>query len=328
MKEIGLVQGMQDQVRTVTERYIAKSHAIIIMVSTPNEPGGLFQKIEREIELGKQGLAPKSMYSDLQLNWEAGLDQPEKGIRGIFTREEIERQKLTPAFEREYNLSYGFGLGNILAEPQIKKSEELGIKLGSVVDNSFEIETLSFNVYSRKIMGVDPGWNDDRGSKFGITVVELLENIEIEKDVHGTVIRVLYSKEHEKIDYQDAMDICWKLVVKFDIERIYVDGSQNNVIRSLKHNFGEEMDYHSDDSDQANWHVYPVSFAKESRILLQKVIKFMNKEKITINPYFNNLLSELRTARHEEYALSKDKKSGATYDEMDSFRLCLKHFSI
>jgi hypothetical protein len=38
----------QDDVRHVAERYIAKSDPFIVMVSTPNAPGGLFQKIEQE----------------------------------------------------------------------------------------------------------------------------------------------------------------------------------------------------------------------------------------------------------------------------------------
>jgi hypothetical protein len=38
----------QDVVRHVAERYIAKSDPFIVMVPTPNAPGGLFQKIEQE----------------------------------------------------------------------------------------------------------------------------------------------------------------------------------------------------------------------------------------------------------------------------------------
>jgi hypothetical protein len=40
----------QDDVRHVTERYIAKSDPFIMMVSTPNAPGGLFERIEQESE--------------------------------------------------------------------------------------------------------------------------------------------------------------------------------------------------------------------------------------------------------------------------------------
>jgi hypothetical protein len=38
----------QDDVRHVTERYIAKSDPFIVMVSTPNAPGGLFKRIQQE----------------------------------------------------------------------------------------------------------------------------------------------------------------------------------------------------------------------------------------------------------------------------------------
>jgi hypothetical protein len=38
----------QEEVRAVSERYIAKSDPFIVMVSTPNAPGGLFQQIEQE----------------------------------------------------------------------------------------------------------------------------------------------------------------------------------------------------------------------------------------------------------------------------------------
>jgi hypothetical protein len=38
----------QEDVRHVSERYIAKSDPFIVMVSTPNAPGGLFEKIEKE----------------------------------------------------------------------------------------------------------------------------------------------------------------------------------------------------------------------------------------------------------------------------------------
>jgi hypothetical protein len=43
-------KGEQEDVRHVSERYIAKSDPYIVMVSTPNAPDGLFEKIEKEPE--------------------------------------------------------------------------------------------------------------------------------------------------------------------------------------------------------------------------------------------------------------------------------------
>jgi hypothetical protein len=43
-------KGEQEDVRHVSERYIAKSDPYILMVSTPNAPDGLFERIENEPE--------------------------------------------------------------------------------------------------------------------------------------------------------------------------------------------------------------------------------------------------------------------------------------
>ena len=42
--------GQQADARDVSERYIAKSNPYIVMVSTPNAPDGLFERIEKEAE--------------------------------------------------------------------------------------------------------------------------------------------------------------------------------------------------------------------------------------------------------------------------------------
>ena len=69
----------QEDVRHVSERYIGKSDPHLVMVSTPNAPGGLFEKIEKESE-------EKCIYRRLLLDYTYGLDK-------IYTREEIEKAK-------------------------------------------------------------------------------------------------------------------------------------------------------------------------------------------------------------------------------------------
>jgi late competence protein required for DNA uptake (superfamily II DNA/RNA helicase) len=44
-------KGEVEDVRHVSERYIGKSDPYIVMVSTPNAPGGLFERIEKERKL-------------------------------------------------------------------------------------------------------------------------------------------------------------------------------------------------------------------------------------------------------------------------------------
>jgi hypothetical protein len=43
--------GQQQDARDVSERYIGKSNPYIVMVSTPNAPEGLFERIEKESEI-------------------------------------------------------------------------------------------------------------------------------------------------------------------------------------------------------------------------------------------------------------------------------------
>ena len=95
----------QDEARTVAERYIPKTNPWIAMVSTPNLPGGLFERMEEEYTHIKPEQL-KDFYVMKHMNYEIGLGK-------VFREEDIQVAKLSPSFEREYNLKYGFGLGDI-----------------------------------------------------------------------------------------------------------------------------------------------------------------------------------------------------------------------
>jgi late competence protein required for DNA uptake (superfamily II DNA/RNA helicase) len=84
--------GQQQDARDVSERYIAKSNPYIVMVSTPNAPDGLFERIEKESE-------DVCLYKSIFLDYTYGIGK-------IYTAEEIEKAKASPSFEREYNLKY------------------------------------------------------------------------------------------------------------------------------------------------------------------------------------------------------------------------------
>ena len=102
----------QQDVRHVSERYIGKSNPFIVMVSTPNAPNGLFEKIEKEPE-------ETCIYKRLLLDYSYGLDK-------IYTREEIEKAKASPSFEREYNLKYLGLIGNSFSQKDIDRAVLLG----------------------------------------------------------------------------------------------------------------------------------------------------------------------------------------------------------
>jgi Protein of unknown function DUF72 len=76
-------KGEQEDVRHVSERYIAKSDPYIVMVSTPNAPDGLFEHIEKEDE-------ETCLYKRLLLDYTYGL-----GRIYIHQRRDRQSQSLT-----------------------------------------------------------------------------------------------------------------------------------------------------------------------------------------------------------------------------------------
>jgi hypothetical protein len=127
-------KGEQEDVRHVSERYIAKSDPYIVMVSTPNAPDGLFEHIEKEDE-------ETCLYKRLLLDYTYGLGK-------IYTQEEIDKAKASPSFEREYNLKYLGLIGNVFHTKDIEAAIQKGT--GYSPDQ--------INHFYQKSMGIDPAF--------------------------------------------------------------------------------------------------------------------------------------------------------------------------
>jgi hypothetical protein len=69
-------KGEQEDERNVSERYIAKSNPYIVMISTPNAPGGLFDTMEREPE-------DTCMYKCIHLDYTCGRENSNSTTRLI-----------------------------------------------------------------------------------------------------------------------------------------------------------------------------------------------------------------------------------------------------
>lgn len=69
------------------------------MVSTPNAPEGLFERIEKEPE-------STCLYERILLDYTYGFGR-------IYTEVEIRAAKASPSFGREYNLKYLGKVGNV-----------------------------------------------------------------------------------------------------------------------------------------------------------------------------------------------------------------------
>ena len=199
-------KGEQEDVRHVSERYIGKSDPYIVMVSTPNAPGGLFYNIENEPE-------DTCLYKRLKLDWTVGLHK-------IYTEEEIENAKHSPSFDREYGLQYLGKVGNVFSPSQIDKAIQLGELYKGIPDNNYTL-------YSA---GLDFGFGS---SNTAIVVTQFLKE--------ERKIRVLHSQEWEHANSQDIVDFCFDLYRKHWNLFFWVDGSNRAATNLLKVAFNESL---------------------------------------------------------------------------------------
>ncbi len=281
----------QEDVRHVSERYIGKSDPYLVMVSTPNNPGGLFERIEKEPE-------DSCIYKRLKLDYRYGLNR-------IYTKDEIDRAKKSPGFEREYNLKYLGKIGNIFSPMQIDRVVELGEQFKAVQVNPYALHSL----------GCDPGFGS---SKTAIVLTEFLK--EEEK------IRVLFAEEFDHANPQDMVNLCHQLHVKYPNTWFHVDGANRGFITELKVIFGEETDWEPDDINPEDMRVIPVNFLTEHKTMLSNLHLYVSKDYLAIPEKFDKLIVSLRTASANEYSLDKEATS---YDDLfDSLRLSMRSYKI
>jgi hypothetical protein len=293
--------GQQQDARDVSERYIAKSNPYIVMVSTPNAPEQLFERIEKEPE-------DTCLYKRLFLDYTYGIGK-------IYTAEEIAMAKQSPSYEREYNLKYLGKIGNVFHTADIEAAIEKGRKYNP--DN--------FNPYAftKRSMGIDPGYGS---SAFGIVVTQWVDNY----------IQILYAEEHHRPDYNEMLSLVYSSMSKYQVDKVYIDDANPSFIRSLKLQIGEDANYDKviarhkaegweDAAAVANMRIVPVNFNKEHKAMLGHCKMILEDDdgggRIAINPVFDKLITSLRTAVDKDGAL--DKESTSYNDIFDAFRLAL-----
>jgi hypothetical protein len=300
--------GQQQDARDVSERYIAKSNPWIVMVSTPNAPEGLFERIEKEPE-------STCLYHRLFLDYTYGLGK-------IYTEQEIQAAKISPSFEREYNLKYLGLIGNVFHIKDIETAIEKGkhlMKFG--------------NSYSQKSVGLGPGFGS---SNFGVCITELVDGI----------INVVHAEEYQRPDFNQMIRTTVNLLDEYNIHTnssscVYVDGANPSFIRALKQEVDEDpafekiIDFLKRNNPTIfdlhyltqNMFVVPVAFAKEHRRMLahcKETLEYQNGA-IAIHPKFNKLITSLRTAV-EKGEGSLDKDATSHDDLFDAFRLSLQYW--
>jgi hypothetical protein len=298
-------KGEQEDVRHVSERYIAKSDPYIVMVSTPNAPDGLFERIEKEAE-------ETCIYKRLFLDYTYGIGK-------IYTQEEIEKAKASPSFEREYNLKYLGKIGNVFHTKDIEAAIEKGRKYNPD-------DFTPFYSFTSRSLGIDPAYGS---SAFGIVVTQWVDGI----------VQIMHAEEYHRPDYNEMLSLVYGLISKYQIDTTYIDGANPSFIKSLKLQIGEEPDYDKviaryrseglgvEDATK-DMKIVPVNFNKEHKAMLGhcKMILERDGGRIAINPdRFDKLITALRMSVDNDGVL--DKEATSYNDIFDAFRLALKFYS-
>ena len=292
--------GQQSDARDVSERYIAKSNPWIVMVSTPNAPDGLFEKLEREPE-------DTCLYKRLFLDYTYGIEK-------IYTREEIALAQKSPSFEREYNLKYLGKVGNVFHTLDIEAAI-------CTQQEGREMMDWSTSTMVGRSMGIDVAWGDT--SKFAIVITQY----------RNRKVEVFYAESFEKPLMNHIINHIMKLKQRHHITKIYVDGANPEVIRELKARIGEYHDYYGRLTEEQiwslrssnSWQIIPVNFQKRHRQMLEWTYTLMSKRLIRIHPSLQKLIVSLRTAIvSDEWKLDKQQTSHP--DTLDSLRLSLCNY--
>lgn len=278
-----------DNVRHVSERYIGKSDPYLVMISTPNAPDGLFEKIEKEPE-------ETCLYKRLKLDYTYGIGK-------IYSKQDIEKAKNSPSFEREYNLKYLGQIGNVFNTREI----ELAIEKGKNYDPDKN------NEMCQKSIGIDPAYGS---SAFGIVITQWQDQ----------QIQILHADEYKRPDFNEMLDLFWSLYERYHpVNKIHIDGANPSFIKSLKIMLGERSNYET--VPKEHWRymkVQPVNFATRHKAMLGHSKLLLEKGYIAINEKFDKLITSLRTAVATENTL--DKEATSYNDIFDSFRLALEYY--
>ena len=279
--------GQQIAVRDASERYLGKSNAKIILGSTPYAIDGLMHTIQKE---------QNSIYTKLFLNYEVGLNK-------IFTKQDIEKAKTSPSFEREYNLRYAFDIGNVLTTNAIQRC----------LDIHYDPDYISYE--SPKCISVDPAFGGS--SKFAIIVSQFMDGR----------IQILYADEFDRPEPHDMEQLVLDLAYKYRLfegttqnGQIIVDGANVSLIKSLKHKLNEYVHYEKEKPEDYQFkRVRPVNFSTTHIQMLTNMQQLISKGYVAIDERFEELLDQLRVAQCD--ASFRLIKKPLSLDLVDALRM-------
>ena len=189
------------QVRRIGERYIAKSEAYIIWVSTAgDEATGFFYVIKDE---------NPSNYKRFHYYEEAGLRKNEVTHTSIFKLENIIESRKLDSHAQEYLGIWGHNIGDIYSQEAIDV----------ITADDYEIDPSDISM--NRVGYCDPAYGT---SFFGIVITETRQRI----------VYVIYSKSYERKSAKQMIDEMERLRDVYHCRTWGCDGANPEVIKAMR----------------------------------------------------------------------------------------------
>ncbi len=170
-------------------------------------------------------------------------------------------------------------------------------------------------------MGVDPGFGS---SAFGIVVTRFVDGR----------AQILFADEFERPDYDEMLQKVLELRRRYDVDKIYTDGANPELVRSIKIHIGKRSDLlqYLELIQRAKkckapienyMNVIPVHFSREHWTVLAHSKMILERGGLMIHPKFDKLITAIRSAvENGEGILDKEVTS---YDDIfDPLRLAMR----
>jgi hypothetical protein len=77
-------------------------------------------------------------------------------------------------------------------------------------------------------MGIDPAYGS---SSFGIVVTQFVDG----------QVQVLHAEEYKRPDFSEMLENVWGLLVKYNVQKIYIDGVNPSFIKGLKYSGEKDL---------------------------------------------------------------------------------------
>ena len=280
----------QDDALDAAQGYIGKTDPYIFIVSTPDAPSKLMERMMKDKE---------SKYKKFLYDYTIGLEGNPNSRGRIFTIEEIQEAMQYPSFEREYNLKFLGKIDNVFHQGDIEYAQIIGRDYDPTDESIWNTLTTS------KVLGIDTG---SSSSATGFVIIQY----------RHPFVEVLHADDMENPLYEDITEEAYRLMYKYQVDKTYIDGSNVFFVKTFKNKIGDNargwdwttnppklVVLNSVEEAMTNFEfskakVVAVNYKTMTEPMLAHTIKIMEKRLVRINPRFDKLITSLKTAQAEE----------------------------